>query len=161
MATKKIFRIQKPKHNPTTLSGKGAKDLGGRWNHEGTPLVYTSTSTSLCILELRVHLGVSTLDKFPPLNIVELELPEEYIHEFALSELPDGWDSIPAPECCHLFLAPFLEPGNKLAFSVPSVVNPLERNILINPLHSDIGKVIIRQFHPFTMDSRLFLEMID
>ncbi|QIP15715.1 RES family NAD+ phosphorylase [Spirosoma aureum] len=160
MGTIQVYRLQKSKHNSTTLLGTGAKLSGGRWNVCGTPLIYTAASTSLAILEVRVHLGILPTTKYPPLNMVVIELPEECIYEFYPSDLPDDWNEVPASDCCQQFLAPFLEPGNKLAFSVPSAVNPFERNILINPLHSDIRRVFVREFYPFTMDSRLFQDIM-
>ena len=49
-----VYRIAKTKHI-TDLNGTGAKLFGGRWNEKGTPLVYTSSSISLAILESLVH----------------------------------------------------------------------------------------------------------
>ncbi|MCI0493899.1 RES family NAD+ phosphorylase, partial [candidate division KSB1 bacterium] len=37
------------------LTGTGARQYGGRWNHKGTGIIYTSESRSLAILEYLVH----------------------------------------------------------------------------------------------------------
>ena len=154
MAT--VYRLQKIKHNPTTLSGEGARLLGGRWNEPGTPLVYTSSTSSLTILELRVHLGKLPLVKSPPLNIVTFKIPDECIHDFALNDLPFGWNTIPVDSRIQQFLKPMLQSNHAQAYSVPSVINPLERNILINPEHPEIGRVKIDRFDLIVMDDRLF-----
>lgn len=159
-----IYRLQKIKHNATTLSGEGAALTGNRWNYKGTPLIYTSTSASLAAWELKVHLGGLPLDRYPPFNFVVLEIPDSCIHEFADMDLPAGWHTIPSTDVCQAFIAPYLESGNILAFSVPSVVIPGqgiilpgERNILINPKQADISQVRILEYLPFRYDDRLKL----
>jgi len=38
------------------ISGEGARLKGGRWNSKGIPVVYTSTTISLSLLELiKIH----------------------------------------------------------------------------------------------------------
>ena len=34
--------------------GMGASLYGGRWNHKGTPVIYTTASRALCALNARV-----------------------------------------------------------------------------------------------------------
>lgn len=45
-----------------------------------------------------------------------------------------------------------------LAIMAPSVVNPLERNVLINPAHPDFDKVLPGTARPFVFDRRLAVE---
>ncbi len=85
MAT--TYRLQKTKYNQTVLSGEGASISGGRWNAPGTPLIYTSSSISLAILEAQVHLDNRLLSKFPALSIILLEIPDECIHQFSWDDL--------------------------------------------------------------------------
>ena len=40
----------------------------------------------------------------------------------------------------------------------PSAVNPLERNVVINPAHRDFRKVVPGTIRPFVFDSRLAAE---
>lgn len=153
-----VYRLQKPKYNTTVLSGEGASVAGGRWNTKGVPVVYTSSTISLTVLEMQVHIDRSQVSILPKSNIIELLVPDEYIHEFGLADLPADWDSNPVTESVQQFLAQYLEPGHKLAFKVPSVVNPYEYNLLINPLHTDIKHVLIMSILDFTFDPRLFVK---
>ena len=50
-----VFRLAKKQYTHK-LSGEGAELYGGRWNSVGTPMLYTSESRSLALLELAVHL---------------------------------------------------------------------------------------------------------
>ena len=45
--------------------------------------------------------------------------------------------------------------GRSLAIAVPSIVNPLERNVVINPLHPDFDQVKPGKLRPFPLDPRL------
>ncbi|MBO0947261.1 RES family NAD+ phosphorylase [Fibrella forsythiae] len=150
MAT--AYRLQKIKHNSTTLSGAGSADLGGRWNNIGTSLIYASSTSSLAVLEKAVHL----IDKMiPNMNFAILEIPDECIRTFTISDLPTDWDAKPALACSWQFLAFWFEKGNTLACSIPSAINPNENNLLINPNHPDINRVRILDFIPYTLDCRL------
>ncbi|SOD80926.1 RES family NAD+ phosphorylase [Spirosoma fluviale] len=148
------YRIQKSKHNSGTLSGIGASITGGRWNPVGTPMVYTSTTVSLCVLEILVHTDKSLLPNFPPHSLIKLEIPDECIREFHPDELLPGWTSIPPTDVSRFFLMPYLTTNSSLAFKVPSAVNPYEYNILLNPEHPDIGKVIEYPPIAFKFDQR-------
>ena len=44
--------------------------------------------------------------------------------------------------------------GNELAASVPSVLIPIEDNVLLNPIHPDYGELVWKS-EPFEWDSRL------
>lgn len=44
---------------------------------------------------------------------------------------------------------------SSVAILVPSVVIPSERNILLNPTHSDFGTIVWDQPEPFAFDRRL------
>lgn len=82
------YRIQKSKHNATTLSDVGASITGGRWNDPGVPLVYTSTTISLCVLENLVNIDKSLWPTLPPMSLIKLEISDKCICEFDLIQLP-------------------------------------------------------------------------
>ncbi|MGB3154371.1 MAG: RES domain-containing protein, partial [Chitinophagaceae bacterium] len=49
-----LYRFAKQIYS-NDISGTGAKKLGGRWNSPGLPVVYTSCTISLSLLELLVY----------------------------------------------------------------------------------------------------------
>jgi RES domain-containing protein len=80
------WRIVQTQHAERALSGEGARLYGGRWNHKGTPLVYTASSLALAALELLVHLETSQiLEAYVGISV---EFAEEQCHKLAPSRLP-------------------------------------------------------------------------
>lgn len=153
----RVYRIQSKKYVTSFLDGEGARRNGGRWNPIGTPLVYSSTTPELAMLEVMVHANGTPLKDLPPLVQVELELPDA-IEVIAEEDLPAGWENQIAPNGLAQFLLPKLIPGYPaLAFSVPSVVmkNSPSRNILINPQHPLIEKVETVSVLEHLFDQRL------
>jgi RES domain-containing protein len=132
------------------LDGEGARLYGGRWNTEGRPMIYASASPSLPVLEVMVHLDVEP-DFIPDdYRLLAVEVPDD-----ALLERLDATPMDPA-ECAALGDA-FLDRGAALGLSVPSVVVPQDRNLLINPRHPDAGRLRIVADEPFRFDRRLFV----
>jgi RES domain-containing protein len=150
----RLWRICKQKHLKDALSGEGARRAGGRWNHRGEALVYTSTSLSLACLELFVHLepNLAPDDLFS----ISFDLPTAATtEEISASQLPAGWRSYPAPPRLQEIGAQWIREQRTLALIVPSAVNPEEKNVLINPLHPQariLGAVAAK---PFQFDPRM------
>lgn len=149
-----VYRLQKIKYNHSILSGEGSKKFSGRWNCKDVPLIYCSESTSLAILEMRAHTIIAPPDY--SLNIGCIEVPDECIHKFVCNVLPVGWDEDSNWQISQQFINPWLEEKCSLAFSVPSVINRLESNILINPLHPEIKRIKVLRFEPFNFNQRLY-----
>ncbi len=154
-----VYRIQKDQYRATILKGEGARLYGGRWNAVGTPLVYTSSSMELALLEATVHLDGTPPEDMPPYVLVTLNIPDDTVYFLNVDSLPPGWsdyEGYPATEMNALLRAEFSR-TNALAIAVPSVILPKSkaRNILINPLHPNIGDVNIANIDPHTFDPRL------
>jgi len=49
------WRIVKPRRVKTAFTGDGAKETGGRWNHQGTAVVYTAESLPLAMREAKIN----------------------------------------------------------------------------------------------------------
>lgn len=153
-----VYRIQKLQFVSTLLQGEGARRYGGRWNPEGIPLVYTSVSPELALLETLVHLDGTPFHDLPPYVQVTLSLPDEAVEEIPATALPSGWDQLPSPDHVARFLLSRLQPTSPyVGFAVPSSVLPgsPSRNVLLNPLHPLIGKVEIVAVTPQVFDERL------
>ncbi|MDL1983505.1 MAG: RES domain-containing protein [Deltaproteobacteria bacterium] len=133
----------------------GARIYGGRWNHTGYPVVYTSGSRSLAALEFLVHVPMALAPE--NLSIVEINIQEniewESINE---SQLPSNWRDYPAPEQLANIGTNWIKSKSSLLLDIPSAVVKKEVNTLINPLHPDIKFVDLTNIEMFSFDSRLF-----
>ena len=142
----KVWRIARSSHAASVenmLSGDGAALYGGRWNPKGMPAVYCSENSSLAALEILVNLARPST--FPSYRILDLDVPDGTI------------TTAPAPVAdTRLAGAALLR--SHLAIMAPSVVNPLERNVVINPAHRDFRKVVPGTVRPFVLDRRLAAE---
>lgn len=154
-----VYRIQKDKHRDTVLAGEGARLYGGRWNKEGTPLVYTSSSMELALLEATVHFEGLPPAALPPYILVTIELPDEAISYPATELLPHNWqlyEGYPADALAAFVQRQFQQTGC-VGVAIPSVVMPQSkaRNILLNPLSPAMSQVRIVAIQPHEIDPRL------
>jgi RES domain-containing protein len=147
----RVFRIANSSH-ADDLSGEGAYLFGGRWNSEGVRMLYTSESSSLSILEVLAYVSNKT---FVTKEIVTIKIPDDSLREVTLDSLDDDWNNIPANEYTKQIGDVWVKSMESLALIVPSVINPRERNILINPLHPLFSEVEIVSKEVFSFDSRL------
>ena len=129
------------------LSGLGGVHAQGRWNLAGHPVVYTSGSLSLSVLERRVHTKVRPKDEVA----MRIALPDDSIE--ILIDYSPGWQT--NIEYTQSLGAEWLGSKRSLSLAVPSVIVP-ELNYLINPLHPDINGVRIHSIDPYEYDLRLF-----
>ncbi len=150
----KVFRISTTQ-NINDLSGTGARIYGGRWNHKGTCVIYTSESISLATVEYLVHIPLSIAPT--NLSLATLQIPDEMIpKEIIMADLPENWREYPAPSKLAESGSNWARANESLLLRVPSVVVQYEFNILINPLHQDMKHVTILQVESYKADKRLF-----
>lgn len=142
-----VYRLTLPQY-ANDLSGIGAALYGGRWNSIGNFVLYTAHASSLSILEHLVHITGAESIKY---TLSEIEVNTSTIEEVA-DNLPKEWqenEKITAKigdEWTRSMSSPVLK--------VPSVINPLEKNFLINPNHPLLEIEILRQDW-FMYDRRL------
>lgn len=148
-----VFRIQKTKYRHD-LSGMGSTLVPGRWNLAGgKPILYTSSSRSLAILEMLAHLTNGV--KPPPLVMLNIYVPDNAITAVDVSKLPKRWDEKGYIPEVQQWGMRWLESNSSLALSVPSIISK-DPNILINPTHSRFGEVKIGLTEDdFLIDNRL------
>jgi RES domain-containing protein len=148
-----VYRIATSTH-VNDLSGEGARLHGGRWNHRGTAIIYTSASRSLATVELLVHVSLS----FAPtdLTMATIEVPDEPAPEVVdVAALPPNWRGFPAPPELADLGTSWARSGRSLLLRVPSAVVEHEYNILINPAHPDIARIALAGVEDFRLDQRL------
>lgn len=148
----KLYRISISEHI-RDISGTGAKIYGGRWNHLGYPVVYTSGSRSLAALEFLVHVPMALAPR--GLSIIEINI-ENSIKRDAVKEslLPSNWRAYPAPEQLANIGTNWIKSKSSLLLDIPSAVMDKELNTLINPLHPDIKHLSIAKVEEFSFDPR-------
>jgi RES domain-containing protein len=150
-----VYRIAKNQY-ADDLSGEGAKLFGGRWNEKGRAVLYTSLSSSLCVLELLVH----TDSKFLKMDyeIISIELNDDLtILNYEVHDLPSNWHDYPAPISVTKIGAKWLNEAKYPLLKVPSVVNSLEYNVLINPELVEGNQIKIIDKAPYTFDQRFYV----
>jgi RES domain-containing protein len=149
------WRICKEKYanRDAVLEGDGAKRYGGRWNRPGLPIVYTSDSSSLAMLETLVQADIRTLPR--SLGVVPITIPDDVlVRTIGVADLNAKWRDVGDAQCVALG-SDWLRAAETVALIVPSAVNPFESNVLLNPLHSDIARCMVGDFSPVLFDSRL------
>jgi RES domain-containing protein len=148
-----VFRIAKTR-SIRDLSGTGARVYGGRWNRKDIPIVYTSENRSLATLEFLVHVPLSLLPN--NLSIACLEIPDDIaVEQISIAVLPKNWRDYPAPPELADLESEWAIAMRSLLLRVPSVVVLDEFNILINPMHPDMDRVVITTAESFMFDRRL------
>jgi RES domain-containing protein len=118
-------------------------------------MVYCASSLSLAALELLVHLDVADA----PTDYVSIraDLPEHVqVEERDVASLPRDWRSYPAPLSLQDIGDEWVTSGRTVALMVPSVVTPIETNILLNPAHPDLSKLTRGTPQAYQFDPRLF-----
>lgn len=139
----------------TNFDGVGAALCGGRWNAQDVPAIYLALDSSTCVLETFVHQsGPPLLD----MVMVEVQLPDDpgLYRQPALHELPRGWDALPADAASRAYGTRFLQASGQFGLLVPSVVNRLAYNLVLNPNHRARFDIQIIGTHAFAYDPRLF-----
>ena len=149
-----LWRIAREIHVDSALEGVGGLMVSGRWHRRGRPILYTASSAALAALEVLVH--VEPLQAPDDLRLLGLDLPDELtLEELVPALLPEDWRSVPSPESTQSIGNAWLERRSSVALRVPSVVVPMETNVLLNPRHPDMTRVRISSNEAFCFDSRL------
>jgi RES domain-containing protein len=144
------FRIVKRQFAGRAFSGVGARLFGGRWNSNGTPVVYAAGSLSLALLEWRVHLG-----QWPPPEVVVIPIEFDHRLVWVPARLPAGWKQYPAPRATAAFGDAWVKSRRSVVMRLPSVIVPSEWNYVINPNHPDFSKLVIGRPQRLKPDPRL------
>ncbi|WP_371437541.1 RES family NAD+ phosphorylase [Polaromonas sp.] len=145
-----------PDYTADDMAGKGAEITGGRWNRVGIPVIYTATNISLATLETLVHFNTTDL----PLNriLVRLDVPDDlWAARKVLTQhtAKVGWDVFPAGKVTLDAGDVWLGSGASVLMEVPSAIVPEEANVLINPRHPSITKIVVVRTRLFLYDARL------
>jgi RES domain-containing protein len=138
------------------LDGRGGLFAEGRWHTLGTRVIYTAASPSLAVLETLVRVDPTL---FGERSLLELEVPEtsvERVSEQALLQLLRNAPEDELERETQRFGTRWVKDMRSLVLEVPSMVMPLERNYLLNPLHPEMKAVKVMRRELVTLDPRLY-----
>jgi RES domain-containing protein len=134
------------------FDGGGAMLYGARWNSPGRRIIYAAETYAGALLEILVHASGSVPHSQ---GYIEIEIPDGLpIEEIKPKDLP-RWDST-SFEAARKFGDRWYDQRRTPVLLVPSVVAPVERNILINQEHPDFGRIRASQPQPVRWDARLW-----
>ena len=147
------WRIAKAKHG-AGIDGTSGLHADGRWHSKGTRVCHAAANVALAMLEIRVH--VNSL----------ADLPVDYcLYRFAFSDtapmlrieeadLPAGWrKNVSATRAIG---DNAYRTQRALILDVPSVIVPLDRNLIVLGNHPAIGTVDVADMGSISLDDRLF-----
>jgi len=148
----KVYRISSPEY-VDDFSGIGASLYGGRWNPTGMKILYTAQTASLAILELLANIKGAQI----PYQLIEINVNSNSI--LSLDDLgvglPSNWSNDKSGyKLTQKIGSDWLKSEKSALLKVPSVHNPFEHNILINPHHA-ILKLDVSKKNWYLYDYRL------
>lgn len=136
------------------LDGEGGRLYGGRWTPPGYRVVHAASTAALAVLERLVHTSVEHIGD--GLVLTPIEVPDTLAITTVLKPtLPRRWRTTPAPEVLQRIGLAWLVGGETALLSVPSAIVHHERNVLINPGHSDFKRMTVGKSESFVFDPRL------
>jgi RES domain-containing protein len=141
--------------NYASLDGSGGLVVAGRWHSKGRPVVYCAQNPSTALLETLVHLEIDAEDRPAHFQVLRIEGPNNLSRESVDPRtLPAGWpsDSVATQSMGDQWLSS----RRSLLLEVPSVLVPETWNLIVNPLHREIGKLRITRIYDHPFDTRFF-----
>jgi RES domain-containing protein len=153
------YRIINEINPGNAFSGEGARLYPGRWNHRGVPMVYCAESIALAALEMLVH--TDSFKQLERCQIIPVTFDEALCSKFKRSDLPRDWNTCPSPVSTRDLGTAWAAGKKTVVIAVPSAVIPDSNNYLINPLHTDIKKLVIGKPAHFLFDPRMAVKKSD
>jgi RES domain-containing protein len=148
-----VWRLFPGRYRESAFTGVGGLYTAGRWNHQGTLMVYTATSRALAALEFFVNLEPNEAPD--DLLLAEANIPDEMVESLDLKSLPAKWRE-PNNLVCREVGSKWAASARSVALKVPSAVVEDDWNVLLNPRHPDFSKIELAAPKPFHYDERMF-----
>ena len=136
------------------FSGEHAGRVGGRWNPRGRPAIYASTTYSAAMLEKLAQLGTTRIPRHQV--SITITIPAGLnVQAYQADELSEGWNASDY-EVSQAVGEKWLIAQKAVALIVPSVLFPVERNVVLNPSHPQIARLSMGEPMDIRWDERLF-----
>jgi RES domain-containing protein len=140
----RVYRLHRTHRSASDYTGSLL--YPGRWHPQGTPILYFSLALSLACLEQLVHLAPN-------------EVPADYaftsVDMSTEPEIADFRGSLEDIDSTRRYGHRWATDQRSLSILVPSVIIPVELNLLLNPLHSEFNGLLWSTPRPFAFDPRL------
>lgn len=143
-----LYRLIKEKYLDEPLSAEGAAKVGGRWNAEGTPMLYTSANAATAKLEILA--AVNEYAIVQEFKLVCIEIPDSSMGRITIEDLNNAqitmesefaWDADIRPEFTVDIGEEWFRSMKTLSLAVPSSLSSNDYNVLINTQHPDFAQV--------------------
>jgi RES domain-containing protein len=141
--------------NYADLKGVGGLRASGRWHFAGQPVVYLAEHPALALLEILVHLEIRGADQLPnSYQLLRIEAHDDVtVAEIRDADTPENWRADTA--WTQSAGTEWLAAGTSALLKVPSAVAPFSNNFLLNPAHSDAGRLQVIEAIQVHHDSRI------
>ncbi len=146
-----VWRLIKTRYASSAFDGEGGRKYGGRWNSVGVSASYASDSAALAVLEVLVHLKDTDV---PGYSLVSASIPDSLIEDIDKAALPADWYASAAALQVQSIGDKWLLTRSAVALRVPTVIVPHGKNMLLNPVHPESGRISVLSIEPFVFDQR-------
>ncbi|MGX1098723.1 RES family NAD+ phosphorylase [Amorphus sp. MBR-141] len=148
-----VYRIGDPAGTYPVFSPEGARLVSGRWHAAGAAVIYAAEHYSTALLEQLAHWnGVLP----PNQHSIEIALPAGLSYEVVTRDSLPDWRQ-PNGNAARRFGMGWYRERRGAVLFVPSVVAPLETNVVINATHPEFADVRGDDLEkPVAWDDRLF-----
>lgn len=140
--------------NHADLQGIGGLRASARWHNRGRLVVYLAESPPGALIEILVHLEVSSPALLPDrYRLLGVEVGEGLATQ-PCPPLPPDWTA--RSEITRAIGDSWLARRDSALLRVPSAIMPNVHNVLLNPLHPDSARLRIIEALEVPFDPRLF-----
>jgi RES domain-containing protein len=154
--TIKAYRIGAANNKYPIFDGTGSTFYPGRWNTATGRVIYSSEHYSTALLEKLVHSNTGKIPRNQ--QWIEITIPAGTTYEIVTTySLPNWTDATVSQN----FGDRWLREKRSCILFVPSIVAPLDNNILINEFHPQFPDLTTSLNQPVIWDRRLFLDTED
>jgi RES domain-containing protein len=151
--TIKAYRIGIHNNRYPIFDGTGAKLYPGRWN-KNYPVIYSSSNYSLAMLEKLVHSNTGDIPESQ--QWIEIVIPVGTTYETVTTYSLPNWKESSVSKS---FGDNWIESKRSCILLVPSIIAPVENNILINEFHPQFSTIEKSLNQPVVWDRRLFISI--
>lgn len=136
------------------FSGEYAAQVGGRWNPRGRPAIYACTTYSGAMLEKLAQLGSTRIPRHQ-VSITITIASGLTVQAYEPDELPEGWNGSDYGTS-QAVGEKWLIAQKAVALIVPSVLFPVEHNVVLNSSHPQAARILVSEPVQVRWDERLF-----